>query len=453
MKRSTKFFAVIVAVQLAVFGWMYYSRYALPSPPVPNLSIIDSRTAGELKEVIEKCTSPEDWHQLARYYMALGFYPEARATFGRAVELNPDSAEFAFDYAFCLSRMAIVEESNRQFQRAIDLGHEKAAAAMFFTGRNHLRDENPDAAKAAFRKSATIPLAKFELAKVLFRNGELEESESLLNEVLLAEANTIQPYVLLAQVAQQKGDRREWLINSIEGANKRLRTKSPFGEERKRVQETFSSIGYAKELRRNEILVNQRAEIDARGPLKDLQDIEWNIQTQDVRIRCATQSANIVRSVDLINERMERFGPASTLLSRLAESHRMLGNLDQAVEAWIRGGKLNTDKYGPKCYQYLARYYQESSGDRELSEKYQALGIIGVIQETLRVEEYKTAASIARTATKLAPDSAEYYFLLGRAQMGLAKRDEAVIALQKALELDPTHGRAQRQLEALGGLD
>lgn len=450
MRRATKVFGSIVLIEFLVCGVIYYQKASQATPPIPNLTIVDSLTSTDLRSAVEQCTTPTDWHRLAQIYMANGFYPEARSTFERATQLNPDSAEFAFDYAFCLARMGIVEESNQQFEKAIELGHSNPAAAMFFIGRNHLRAEDPDSAEKAFRKSAQIPLAKYELAKILFRRGKLDESEELLGEVLSAEPNTIQPYVMLAQIAQQNGDQKTWLNNSIEGASKWLRIKSPFGDEREKLKKIITTLGYEKLLAENTILVNQRQNRIARSGLKELQKVEWNLFAQDALIRCAIQSAQIPVSVNLIEERMARFGPASLWLSRLAESQMVLDQPEAAIESWIRGGKLNSDASGRKCYQNLGRYYLESEGDKETSEKYQALGIIGVINESLKFGDFPKAVRLAKAGIELDPESAECFYLLGRAELGVLKSEDAINAFRKCLELQPTHGRAQRQLMALG---
>lgn len=449
MKRGTLLIGAVVLLELVACFLIFNFRASQPSPPIPNLEIVDSLTSEALLAAAGDCKSPSDWHRLAQIYMAYGFYPEARATFARAAELDPASSDYAFDYAFCLARIGRAEESNRQFENAIELGHPNPDAANFFVARNYLRLEDADSAEQYFRKSSQIPLAKFELAKILFRRGEYDESESLLRESLRAEPDAVQPYVLLAQVAQNRGDQQAWYSNSIEGANKWVRMKSPFGDERKELMETLSSVGYEKKLQESVVLVAQKQNMMARRGLKALQEVEWNLNAQEALIRCAIQSGQIPVSVKLIEERMERFGPSSLWLKRLAESQLAMGDSEAAVEAWIRGGKLNSDKTGAECYQYLARYLLQSKDDVEASEKYQALGILGVIRDSLTYEKYDEALGYARAAVELDPSSAEAFFLLGRAELGVLKLDNAIAAFRKCLELTPTHGRARRQLKAL----
>ncbi len=452
MKRSTRIVGVVVLAELLICGVIYFQKSSQPTPPIPNLKVVDSLTAADLEAAAQQCVSPQQWHHLAELYMAYGFYPEARSTFARAVALQPKSADFAFDYAFCLARTGDLDESNQQFENAIELGHSNPAAARFFIGRNYLRAEDPEAAAESFRKSSKIPLAKFELAKILFRQDKLDESEKLLIQVLTEEPNTIQPYVLLAQIAQQRGDEKAWLANSIEGASKWLRVESPFGKERQKLRETVATIGYEKLLYENTVLVNQKQHLEARRGLKKLQEIEWNLFAQDALIRCAIQSAQVPVSVKLIEERIDRFGPASLWLSRLAESKLKMGRNEEAVEDWIRGGKLNSDEAGLKCYEFLGRYFLTTGNDEETSEKYQAIGILHAVNESLKYEKFEDAERFAESAIELDGQSSEAYYLLGRAKLGVAKSTEAIEAFQKCLELEPTHGRAQRQLKALGEL-
>lgn len=451
MRKTTLFLLLLLLVEAAVLGLLYFEKTNRASAPMPNLASTDELTRIELKTLIENCVTAEQWAELARMFMGQGFYPEAKSAFKRACELDPDSNKLAFDYGFCLGRTGNIEESNRQLERAIELGHSKSVEATFFIARNHLRAGDTDAAEVAFRKSKSLSISKYELAKLLYRKGELDDAETVAKELLSEEKDTVQSLSLLSNIRKKKGDKLNALGNSIASRlhwSRRIPT--PFGKERSKLMDSYGKIGYGKLLNEMVQKTNQRKNLEARKGLQELLEMEWNLAAHESLVKCTNQSSRTNIAIDLINERIKRFGPSSKWYARLGETYLQREEVEKALEAWKIGAKLNSDEFGKNCYRNLARYYIEQKYDMETSYKYQKVGIIGFSTEALGSGEYSKALPFATKAVELAPESAEAHYKLGETLVGLGRLEGALEAFKKCVELEPTHGRGIMQLRALG---
>ena len=451
MRREISLTLVVIAIECIVFGYLYYQKAFQPTPPQPNLAVVDSFTEEDLNFFRDTTKEPEDWHWLGQAYMAACYYAEAKATFARAAELMPLSPWVAFDNGFCLSRVGQVVEGNAEFQRAIDLGHPKAADAMYFIGRNHLRNEDPENAEIAFRKAVKIPLAKFELAKILYRRGELDEAETLLTEVVRAEKGTVQTFVLRSQIELKRGDVPGAEKQSIEADSKWVRIKSPFGEQRKRLMENNSKFGFYLKAKEAMAKVAQHENRVARTKVKEVLEQEFDLMVHDSFIKLDIFVGRVKEALELIEERIERFGPSSSILLTLGDVRKMRGDDELALEAWKQGIDINSDKSARDCCKRVADFYGGQLADKQKSLLYQAIGAELYAKEGILLEEFELANKQASLAVKYNPDSAEAFYLLGRSELGLGMTDAAAKSFSRCLELEPTHGRSLLCLKTLKG--
>ncbi|MGB2501757.1 MAG: tetratricopeptide repeat protein, partial [Mariniblastus sp.] len=439
MRREISLTLVVIAIECIVFGYLYYQKAFQPTPPQPNLAVVDSFTEEDLTFFRDTTKEPEDWHWLGQAYMAAGYYAEAKATFARAAELMPESPWVAFDNGFCLSRVGQVVEGNAEFQRAIKLGHPKAADAMYFIGRNHLRNEDPENAEIAFRKAVKIPLAKFELAKILYRLGELDEAETLLTEVVRAEKGTVQTFVLRSQIELKRGNVAGAEKQSIEADSKWVRIKSPFGEQRSRLMENNSKFGFYLKAKEAMAKVAQHENRVARTKVKEVLDQEFDLMVHDSFIKLDIFVGRVKEALELIEERIERFGPSSSILLTLGDVRKMRGDDELALEAWKQGIDINSDKSARDCCKRVADFYGGQLADKQKSLLYQAVGAELYAKEGILLEEFELANKQASLAVKYNPESAEAFYLLGRSELGLGMTDAAAISFTRCLELEPTH--------------
>src|SRR5205823_679976 len=79
-----------------------------------------------------KCQTAGEWRKLAQTLFASGYFAEAEACYRQAATLVPDNANIAFDWGFLLSQMGRMDESNRQFEKALELKYEKPDHCWYF---------------------------------------------------------------------------------------------------------------------------------------------------------------------------------------------------------------------------------------------------------------------------------------------------------------------------------
>src|SRR5436853_494820 len=72
----------------------------------------------------------------------------------------------------------IVEEWNAEYETAVRLDHPRTADCWYYVGKNYLRREQAGPAKAAFERAGGIPGARYEVALLLARAGELSQADA-----------------------------------------------------------------------------------------------------------------------------------------------------------------------------------------------------------------------------------------------------------------------------------
>ena len=450
MRRPTKFLLVVLLVEAVVLGTFCYWKISNSAAPQPRLEAIESITAEGLAAKVEACVTGEQFQELGILYLGNGFFPEANAALNRASELLPQSADVAFDYGYAMSNTDATEASNVQFAKAIELKSEKTTEAMYFIGRNHLRDENSEKAEEAFRKAAKIPRAKYEAAKLLVQKGEIDNALDFLNDIGMTQPNRIETALLLARIAELQGDEKEWMSFNIETMNKWKPIDDPLDEEAERIYQVNKLIGYINQRVELTKSVRERRVVGARAKLEKMQDVEFSDAIQIFLIEHAFKTSRFAKVIELIDERNERLGVSSKWLSKKGECYLNTGDYDQAIVCWNVGAKLNTDEGGRSCSENLSRFYLSVKPDQIKSIPFQIAGLGALVFESIQYRQFKDGVGFAKKLVKLGPESSECHYLLGATLLGSGQLDEAVEAFQRSAELDPTHGRALRQLEALG---
>ena len=227
--------------------------------------------------------------------------------------MDPESGDAIYDHAFCLSRFGKTKPANEKFEQVISLKHPKSASAYFFLGRNYLREESPDQAEAAFRRAAKLPMAKFELARLLFRKGEFDEAEQLLAEVLEKQPTASRAKLLMSNIAAAKENQPRATSFSSEGSDRTDRIPTPFVDEKIRLGKATQSYGVDQRTAELFRLMNENRFDEAKPGLEELQSIQWTTQTQDALIRVATVNRDFKEAERLIEEEVYRSGPTTDL--------------------------------------------------------------------------------------------------------------------------------------------
>lgn len=126
----------------------------------------------------------------------------------------------------------------------------------------------------------------------------------------------------------------------------------------------------------------------------------------------------------------------------LGEALIKLERWEEAIIAYQRSLDLNPSL--PSIYKKLANaFYQRAIKDREAILEHYYLAIQESPQE---VQNY-------HQAIELQPQNAELYFGLGRALVANRQLDEAIVAYQMALQLEPDYLAARQELDKIIGFD
>jgi tetratricopeptide (TPR) repeat protein len=128
MSWTRRVLIAIIVVELAVGGALAARRLARPHPPQADWSLLDQATATQIRAAIAECKSAADWRNLGEMYMAAGCFAESERCHHVACDLDPNSADFARQWAFALERLAAFDAANAQYRRAMELGPDDADA-------------------------------------------------------------------------------------------------------------------------------------------------------------------------------------------------------------------------------------------------------------------------------------------------------------------------------------
>ncbi|MDG1874466.1 MAG: tetratricopeptide repeat protein [Mariniblastus sp.] len=447
MNNITKWLVFTIALELGLCGYLTISNVGVVAAPLPTLTAIDSLTAKSLTKLATQCKTAEEWHTLGNTYMSAGFFAEASACYEQATRLKPDWGEALFNHGFCLSRFGQTEQANIKFQQVVDLRHKKLADAVFFMAQNHLRDEAPELAEEAFRRAApSLPMAKYELARILFRKDQFDEAEKLLAEVLNEHPKASRVKLLLAEISVAKNNENRATNFRIEGTDVTDRLPTPFVTEKNRLGATISSYGFENEVAKAFQLLEHNRIDTAKSELQLLQKTQWSPSVHSALVDISIQQNLFDDAEQLIEEELELSGPTTLWLSRLGNVRMIAGNISGAVEAWKLGIEVRNDKSVENCMSALGQHY-EQEGNLEASEKYQHMLMTELARRSLKEGNARQAIEQIDRGMALVPNDAELYFLLGKARRILLEHPQALAAFDKCLALKPNHGKALRERE------
>ncbi len=219
MNRVVPILCVIVACELvaasALLWWWAVNPPPVPPPehPRPDLSVLDSVTAGEIREWQELVArdTAKDWLNLAEIYVMYGYFAEADLCCRRSIELNPKSRESRFLtyywWGAALYRLGRTEEAAATFRDAIPYAQgQEVSVCWYCIGLNMLREEKVTEAESEFRTAEDFFPADYELARILVRSGRAEEAVPILDHLIVIQPKTQKFFQLRARAAQALGD-------------------------------------------------------------------------------------------------------------------------------------------------------------------------------------------------------------------------------------------------------
>jgi serine/threonine-protein kinase len=157
----------------------------------------------EYKKAIAANPNYENAHRLYGYLLLwMGRTDEARASFSRAMELDPLSLMVNMANAQVLGYSNQLDEAIQRFQATLDLdpnfAYARLAMAQFQAKQGKLA-EALESAATAVRLSRATPNFRRVQAQILVAAGKRAEAESILNELLrLRKENRVRPHDLAA---------------------------------------------------------------------------------------------------------------------------------------------------------------------------------------------------------------------------------------------------------------
>lgn len=353
------------------------------------------------------------------------------------------------------------EEAMKLWTRSIELDATRADANESMGQALLLRDDYAGAEKyfrRALELDSNSPSARLRLATALSQQGQLPEAVSVLEQGhgLSAEA-----YRLMAQTLQQL-NQYERARTNYEGA---IKLKSDFAEAWYGLGQTLAQLGETEKSR------------------------EYIEKSSELR-KESDEGARRVR---------KEFDPLAATRSSVARTHTdvarvymILGNPRKAEELWLRAAAI--DPQNVLCRLQLAVLYQQTRRDREALQFYQqaakldpadglaqlnmgrvytklnqADGAERAFKEVIRLEPKRPegysalaqlylqtrsnlaeAERLAGVATELAKE-APYFALLSQACAQNGNRHGALMAINRAIELQPANPQFEQMRETIVG--
>ncbi|UCF80636.1 MAG: tetratricopeptide repeat protein [Acidobacteriota bacterium] len=129
-----------------------------------------------------------------------------------------------------------------------------------------------------------------------------------------------------------------------------------------------------------------------------------------------------------------------------AESYKQACRLEKtAKNSYMAGLSLSLDNDPDAAFPFLKDAVSLDSKNHDA--KYRLADIyVDKARREKNSSHYAEAAKLASTLTKIKPDEAKYFRLLGEAQIGSKQFDSAIASLKKAASLDPDHCLAKHNL-------
>jgi tetratricopeptide (TPR) repeat protein len=438
-----------IAIELAIGGYLATQRLSRPVPPLADQAELDSTSSEDLRTLVVNCKTADQWRQLGEAYLALGFYPEAEACLRQATATDPNNADLAFKHAFALERIGKLEDANRQFEVAAKRNHPRRADCWYYIGRNYLRVEQPERAAEAFKRTETLPAARYELALLAARSGLASEAEEIAGQLTRDIPESYTPVSLQYRLALRREDWRRADALAEEFQRRPRPLPSPFDTEVDWVFDTANSIGRDRLFRDAGREMQAGRVSSAEQLLGESLQAAWHPDVADRLAEVRFMLGRPDEAMQLLSEAIDRAGPTYRLLWRLGQVHAARGNSGQTAELWERASRLATGPEARGLWQDLAAYY-ERAGDAERATTYSVKAGLAEGRQLLNEGQPSAAVTALMRVVNTNPDSPGAWFYLGQAHQALGHVAEARTAYQKCLAIDPDWGRASRAMKLFG---
>jgi tetratricopeptide (TPR) repeat protein len=439
---------LLIAGEAVVGVVLVGQRLMQPRPPEVDWALFDPITADEFRAAVARCESAQDWRALGELYMATGCFPQAELCHRIACELAPRDATLARQWAFALERLALLDEANVQYRRAIDLKQADPDACRYFIGRNLLRAEKPDQARAIFEEGRALPANRYELARLHLRAGELAQAAAILDGLSANRPGALQPHLLGYRVQLEREDGRRAFTHADRARYAPQKLHNPFDEEAQRIVKVTQTLGANRHWKEGRDLIEAGRLDDARTMLREAGRVFDSSAVTELLAEVALRQHRFGEAVELLEEFEARHGATARIAARVGDVWAAAGDAAKARASWLRAVQLAAGLDMQSTHYKLAMSLGAMGNEGE-AQRHLGLAHYFVGRALVQAGRPAEAADLFSTAVKHDAKLVQAWFYLGEAQRLAGQERSAASAYEKCLELNPHHGRAHASLAFL----
>ncbi len=452
MRRARLWLVLLLVGELLLGGGLVVRRLRRPAPPRVDARLLDPITAGQIRAAAATCESAEEWRRLGELYMAVGCFRESEICHRVASELAPSDAQLARQWGFALERLALLEEANGQYRRAIELGAADPDACRYFIGRNLLRGENPREARAVFAEGQSLPANRYELARLHCRAGEFAEAFRLLQTLAPTHGQALQTNLLGYRIAREQGDSRRAFLHADQARYAPHKLLSPFDEEAQRIVTVNQTLGAGKQWAQGKELLQAGQLEAAERMLSEAAQVFHSPAIQELQAECALLAGRLDEGIRLLEAFQDENGRSARLIARIGDAQDSQEDTVKARASWLRALDLGSGLDLTATHLKLAQSFR-LAGNQEQSERHFGFANFHAGRELLPFGPADRVVELFRAAVKQNPDFPEGWFYLGEACRRAGMEQEAAAAYRQCLQRQPYHGRARAGLAFLTGME
>lgn len=439
---------LIIIAELVAGGFLIAHRLLRATPPEADWSLLDPATAEEIRAAAATCESAADWRNLGELYMGAGFFAESEACHRIACDLDPKNALYARQWAFALERLALLDDANAQYRRAMELAADQADPCRYFIARNLLRMEKPAEARKVFEEGIRLPANHYELARLLTRAGALPEASTMHAELFTKGRNLLQVNLLGYRLAVERGDERKAFEYADRARYAPRKLLNPFDEEADRLVKVTAELGPGRHWKKGRDLIGAGRLEEARKLLEDEGRKDRSAAVLELLGEIALRQSRFDDAIALFGEFQERHGPFARITARMGDVWDAAGQPTKAREHWLKAVQLQAGVDLKATHHKLADSLTKA-GDEAGAKRHRALGHYYVGRDLVHFGYAPKAIDYFAAAVKNDPSLTQAWFYLGESNRLSGQKKEAIEAYHACLERNPHHGRALASLGAL----
>jgi tetratricopeptide (TPR) repeat protein len=311
-----------------------------------------------------------------------------------------------------------------------------------------LRSEDSAGAVAEFEAAGNIPAARYELARLHFREGRIREAQVLVEPLLREFPDAIQPAALRHRIAHQQSDRRNAFFHADRSNRATRRLPNPFDADATRLIDAHGRLGLHGRWKEGESLLRAGKYADAEKLLRESLAVGWRSAGADLLAEVALDLERGEEALALLQDIVARDGPSAHNLGRLGDAFAETGRAADARDAWQHSAALGNLVESKDTLYRLAESHQKA-GNAASHEQHLGRALLGAGIERLRAGAIADARFLFDESVRMSPKNPGAWFYLGECARVSGRLDDARRAYGECLAVDPYYGRAIEAMELL----